>query len=96
MNTLMNINRCTDELIEDKAGDFLRFLQYNLKNPEARVVIIDELGVTAEMSLHNIEIELSPYEPIELTLNCSGPVKMNYPKGVEAYNGTNWKTKGRT
>ena len=89
INTLVNMDgQCTKEYLEHQTGDFFNFLK-NIcyQNNKARVIVIDELGVTAEMNLSDLRLELSPYEPVNVTLDCFGPITLHYPEGVEKYNG---------
>ena len=50
--------------------------------------MIDELGVTAELILHDASLCFSVNQIPDVELSCVGPVAMYYPEGVEPYNGT--------
>ena len=50
---------------------------------QIKVIVEDELGITAEMVFQNATVEVSPNTFPEVTLYCYGPIKMHYPEGVE-------------
>ena len=77
------MNEITTVRQNNKANDFIHFLQKERGYEKVKVIIQDELGITAEMTLRNVTIEVSPCEYPEVTLDCYGPIKMHYPEGVE-------------
>ena len=71
------------------SNSFQSFIDRSLKSPgTVRVLMIDELGVTAELILHNASLCFSVNQTPDVELSCVGPVAMYYPEGVEPYNGT--------
>lgn len=71
-----------------KTNGFQDFVNRNSKAPgEVRVFMVDELGITAELILHNIQMLCSANQIPDVTIFCAGPVAMYYPEGTEEYNG---------
>lgn len=71
------------------SSGFQNFIDRGLKSPgTVRVLMIDELGITAELTLHNASFCFSVNQIPDIELSCVGPVEMYYPEGVEPYNGT--------
>ena len=90
MNEIVNVN--VNHIVENKQPfkkqQYFEFFQ-DLRYKRAKVMIIDELGISVEMSLNFAEVEFSYYDDDRIILECSGPVKVNCPEGVELNNGVN-------
>ena len=76
-------------VVDTSSSGFQDFINRSVKSPGiVRVLMIDELGVTAELILHDASLCFSVNQIPDVELSCVGPVAMYYPEGVEPYNGT--------
>lgn len=81
LSNLVTLNEVANRM----DSDCLKFFQHIASSGVAKVIIVDELGVTAEMNLSNFTIEVSPLEYENVNLECHGPIEMHYPEGVEPF-----------
>lgn len=86
MNEIVPLDTNINQIIENAQSfnkqQYSEFFQY-FNSRHAKVIVIDELGVSVELTLRNIEIECSYYDEACITLDCYGPINIKCPEGVE-------------